>query len=266
MFNMIHYKSQEEIELMRESALVVSRTLGILAEHVAPGITPLDLDKIAEEYIRDQGAEPGFLGLYDYPNTLITSVNEQVVHGIPTKRPLQEGDIIGIDCGSLMNGFYGDHAYTFAVGDVSEDVKQLLEVTKKSLYLGIEQMKIGNRIGDIGFAIQSYTESYGYGVVRELVGHGLGKKMHESPEVPNYGKRGRGQLLKEGVVLAIEPMINMGSRRVIQLSDGWTIVTADKKPSAHFEHDVALVNGKAEILSTFDHIEEVLKKKGALVV
>tara|TARA_Y100001972_G_scaffold119305_1_gene160427 strand:+ start:2209 stop:3009 length:801 start_codon:yes stop_codon:yes gene_type:complete len=266
MFNMIHYKSKEEIELMRKSALVVSNTLALLAEHVEPGITPLQLDKIAEEYIRDQGAEPGFLGLYDYPNTIITSVNEQVVHGIPTDRPLEEGDIIGIDCGALMNGFYGDHAYTFAVGEIAPEVKQLLEVTKKSLYLGIEQMKAGNRIGDIGYAIQSYTESFGYGVVRELVGHGLGKKMHESPEVPNYGKRGRGQLLKEGLVLAIEPMINMGTRRVIQLSDGWTIVTADKKPSAHFEHDVALVDGKAEILSTFDLIEEALKKKGALVI
>ncbi len=266
MFNMIHYKSREEIELMRQSALVVSRTLAILGEHVEPGVTPLQLDKIAEEYIRDQGAEPGFLGLYDYPNTIITSVNEQVVHGIPTDRPLKEGDIVGIDCGALMNGFYGDHAYTFAVGEIAPDVKQLLEVTKKSLYLGIEQMRAGNRMGDISHAIQSYTEGFGYGVVRELVGHGLGKKMHESPEVPNYGKRGRGQLLKEGLVLAIEPMINMGTRRVIQLSDGWTIVTADKKPSAHFEHDVALVDGKAEILSTFDYIEEALKKKGALVV
>ncbi len=263
---MIHYKSREEIELMRQSALIVSRTLGLLAEHLEPGISPLELDKIADEYIRSQGAEPGFLGLYDYPNSIITSVNEQVVHGIPTSRPLEEGDIVGIDIGALKNGFYGDHAYTFAIGEVSAEVKQLLEVTKKSLYLGIEQMKAGNRIGDISHAIQSYTESFGYGVVRELVGHGLGRKMHESPEVPNYGKRGRGQLLKEGVVLAIEPMINMGTRRVIQLSDGWTIVTADRRPSAHFEHNVALLDGKPEILSTFDFIEEALKKKGALVV
>ena len=263
---MIHYKSTEEIELMRQSALVVSRTLGLLAEHIRPGVTPLELDKIAEEYIRSEGAEPGFLGLYDYPNTIITSVNEQVVHGIPTNRPLENGDIVGVDCGAFKNGFYGDHAYTFAVGEIDKATKELLEVTKKSLYLGIEQMKAGNRIGDIGFAIQSYTESFGYGVVRELVGHGIGKKMHESPEVPNYGKRGKGQLLKEGLVLAIEPMINMGTRKVIQLSDGWTIVTADKKPSAHFEHNVAMVNGKPEILSTFDYIEESLAKIGASVI
>ena len=192
---MTHYKTKEEIEIMRESALIVSKTLGLMAEHIKPGVTPLELDKIAEEFIRDQGAEPGFLGLYDYPNTIITSVNEQVVHGLPTKRPLQEGDIVGLDCGALKNGFYGDHAYTFAVGEVSDDIKQLLKVTKESLYKGIEQTVAGNRIGDIGYAIQTYTESFGYGVVRELVGHGLGKKMHESPEVPNY-------LAKEDVALS----------------------------------------------------------------
>lgn len=263
---MIHYKTKEEIELMRESALIVSKTLGLMAEHIKPGITPLDLDKIAEEFIRDQGAVPGFLGLYDYPNTIITSVNEQVVHGLPTNRPLQEGDIVGLDCGALKNGFYGDHAYTFAVGEISEEVKQLLRVTKESLYKGIEQTVAGNRIGDIGYAIQSYTESFGYGVVRELVGHGLGKKMHESPEVPNYGKRGRGSKLKEGLVIAIEPMINLGTRRVIQLSDGWTIVTADKQPSAHFEHDVAIVDGKPEVLSTYKYIEEALEKVNGLLV
>lgn len=263
---MIHYKSKEEIALMRESALIVSKTLGLMAEHIKPGVTPLELDKLAEEFIRDSGAKPGFLGLYDYPNTIITSVNEQVVHGIPTKRPLEEGDIVGLDCGALKNGYYGDHAYTFAVGEVSDDIKQLLKRTKKSLYLGIEQMVAGNRIGDISYAIQSYSESHGYGVVRELVGHGLGRKMHESPEVPNYGKRGKGPLIKEGLVLAIEPMINMGTRRVIQLSDGWTIVTADRKPSAHFEHDVALVNGKPEILSTYKYIEEALEKVNGLLV
>ncbi|MEP4531787.1 MAG: type I methionyl aminopeptidase [Cyclobacteriaceae bacterium] len=257
---MIHYKSKEEIELMRESAQIVSKTLGLMAELIKPGITPLQLDQYAEEFIRDQGAEPGFLGLYDYPNTIITSVNEQVVHGLPTNRPLEEGDVVGLDCGALKNGFYGDHAYTFAVGEISDEVRQLLTVTKKSLYLGIEQVKTGNRMGDVSYAIQNYTESFGYGVVRELVGHGLGRKMHESPEVPNYGKRGRGPLLKEGLVLAVEPMINMGTRRVIQKSDGWTIVTADGKPSAHFEHDVAIVDGKPEILSTFDYIEEALKK------
>lgn len=263
---MIHYKTKEQIETMRESALIVSKTLGLMAEHIKPGVTPLALDKIAEEFIRDQGAEPGFLGLYDYPNTIITSVNEQVVHGLPTNRPLQEGDIIGLDCGAFKNGFYGDHAYTFAVGEVSEEVKQLLKVTKESLYKGIEQTVAGNRIGDIGYAIQTYTEGFGYGVVRELVGHGLGKKMHESPEVPNYGKRGRGPKLKEGLVIAIEPMINMGTRRVIQLSDGWTIVTADKQPSAHFEHDVAIVDGKPEILSTYRYIEEALEKVNGLLV
>lgn len=231
-----------------------------MAEVIKPGITPLQLDQIAEEFIRDQGAIPGFLGLYDYPNTIITSVNEQVVHGLPTNRPLEEGDVVGLDCGALKNGFYGDHAYTFAVGEISPEIKQLLTVTKKSLYLGIEQMKAGNRLGDISYAIQNYTESFGYGVVRELVGHGLGRKMHESPEVPNYGKRGRGPMLKEGLVLAIEPMINMGTRKVIQKSDGWTIVTADGQPSAHFEHNVAIVDGKPDILSSFDYIEEALKK------
>ncbi len=262
---MIQYKSKEEIEIMRESALVVSQTLGLMAEHIQPGVTPLELDRIAEEFIRDQGAVPGFLGLYDYPNTIITSVNEQVVHGLPTNRPLEEGDVVGLDCGALKNGYYGDHAYTFAVGEITEEVKQLLRITKESLYKGIEKTVAGNRIGDISYAIQTYTESYGYGVVRELVGHGLGKKMHESPEVPNFGKRGRGPKLKEGLVIAIEPMINMGTRRVIQLSDGWTIVTADKKPSAHFEHDVAVVDGKPEILSTYKYIEEALAKTGSFV-
>ena len=263
---MIHYKSKEEIELIRQSALLVSKTLGLMAELIQPGVTPLELDKKAEEFIRDHGGVPGFLGLYDYPNTIITSVNEQVVHGIPTDRPLENGDVVGLDCGVLMNGYYGDHAYTFAVGEIPDDVVQLLRVTKKSLSLGIEQAVAGNRIGDISHAIQHYTESFGYGVVRELVGHGLGKKMHESPEVPNYGKRGRGPKLKEGVVIAIEPMINMGTRRVTQLSDGWTIVTADKRPSAHFEHNVAVVDGKPEILSTFDYVEEVLKKNESLLV
>ncbi|MFY0688053.1 MAG: type I methionyl aminopeptidase [Cyclobacteriaceae bacterium] len=263
---MIHYKSKEEIELMRSSAQIVSRTLGLMAEMVKPGVTPLELDKAAEEYIRDQGAVPGFLGLYDFPATLCISVNEQVVHGIPDNRPLVEGDIISVDCGALKDGFYGDHAYTFAVGKVAPEVEQLLKVTKESLYLGIEQMVSGKRIGDISFAIQQHAEHHGYGVVRELVGHGLGKKMHESPEVPNFGKRGRGSKLKDGLVLAIEPMINMGTRRVVQANDGWTILTADRKPSAHFEHDVALVDGKPDILSTFQYVEEALTKNNALLV
>lgn len=255
---MIIYKNREEIELIRESALLVSRTLGMLASEVKPGVTTLQLDRLAEEFIRDHGGEPGFLGLYDFPNTLCTSVNAQVVHGIPNNEPLKEGDVVSIDCGVKMNGFYGDHAYTFAVGEVSEEVKKLLEVTKKSLYLGIEQMRKGNRIGDISYAIQSYTEAHGYGVVRELVGHGLGRSMHEKPEVPNYGRKGSGKRIKEGLVLAIEPMINLGTRHVQQLDDGWTIITRDRKVSAHFEHDVAVVDGKPEILSTFDYIEEVL--------
>ncbi len=262
---MIHYKSAKEIELIRESALVVSRTLGMLAEEVGPGVTPLYLDQRAEEFIRDQGAVPGFLGLYDCPSTLLTSVNEQVVHGLPNKRPLQEGDIVSIDCGAKMNGYYGDHAYTFAIGDIAPDTQRLLDVTLECLYLGIEQARVGKRLGDVGYAIQQHAEKNGYGVVRELVGHGLGKHMHESPEVANYGKRGKGGKLKNGLVIAIEPMINLGSRRIKQLDDGWTIVTADRKPSAHFEHDVAIVNGKPEILSTFRYVEEALAQKERLV-
>lgn len=261
---MIKLKSREEIEIMREAAQVVSRTLGVVAEHITPGVTPLQLDKIAEEYIRDQGAEPGFLGLYDFPNTLCTSVNEQVVHGIPNDKPLEEGDIISVDCGAVLNGYYGDHAYTFAIGEIKPEVRKLLDITLESLYLGIEQCKVGNRIGDIGYAIQHFTEGHGYGVVRELVGHGLGKKMHEDPQVPNYGKRGRGKKLQEGIVLAIEPMINLGTHRIMQLNDGWTIVTADRKPSAHFEHDVAIVDGKPDILSTFDYVDKALAKNPAI--
>ena len=257
---MIKLKSKEEIELMRQSAQLVSKTLGMLAAEIRPGVTTLYLDNLAEIYIRDHQAVPGFLGLYNFPNTLCMSLNEQVVHGIPNNKPLVDGDIISIDCGVLRNGYYGDHAYTFTVGEIAPEVQQLLDVTKKSLYLGIEQMVAGNRIGDISFAIQRYTEKHGYGVVRELVGHGLGKKMHESPEVPNYGKRGRGSIIKNGLVLAIEPMINLGTRKVKQLSDGWTIVTADSKPSAHFEHNVAVIDDRPEILSTFDYIEEVLVK------
>ena len=259
----IIFKTKEEIELMRMSAQLVSKTLGIIAEHIEPGISTLALDKLAETYIRDHGGTPGFLGLYDFPNTLCMSPNAQVVHGIPTDKPLENGDIISVDCGVLMNGFYGDHAYTFEVGEVSAEVKQLLEVTKKSLYLGIEQCKAGNRIGDIGHAIQNYTESFGYGVVKELVGHGLGRTMHEEPQVPNYGKRGRGKLLKNGMVLAIEPMINMGTAKIHQLNDGWTILTRDRLASAHFEHDVAIVDGQPDILSTFDYIYQALERKKA---
>jgi methionyl aminopeptidase len=255
---MIIQKTKEEIELMRESALVVSRTLGMLAGEVKPGVTTLYLDKLAEDYIRSQGAIPGFLGLYDFPNTLCMSPNDQVVHGIPNDKPLIEGDIISIDCGAIKNDFYGDHAYTFEVGEVVPEVKKLLDVTKQSLYEGIKQLKIGNRVGDVGYAIQKYTEDHGYGVVRELVGHGLGKVMHEAPEMPNYGKRGRGKKFIEGMVVAIEPMINLGTKSIKQHSDGWTITTRDNKASAHFEHDVAIVDGKPELLSTFAYIYQAL--------
>lgn len=255
---MIISKTAEEIELMRESALIVSKTLGMLAKEVKPGVTTLYLDALAETYIRDHGGVPGFLGLYDFPNSLCMSPNAQVVHGIPNDTPLVEGDIISIDCGVLKNDFYGDHAYTFEVGEVDSEIKKLLEVTKESLYVGIRQFKKGNRVGDVGYAIQKFTEDQGYGVVRELVGHGLGQKMHEDPEMPNYGKRGRGKKFVEGMVVAIEPMINMGTRRIKQLKDGWTILTADGKPSAHFEHDVALVDGKPELLSTFKYIYDAL--------
>ena len=256
---MVKIKTPEEIELMRESALIVSKTLGMLAKEIQPGVTTLKLDQLAETFIRDHGAAPGFLGLYDFPNTLCVSPNEQVVHGIPNETPLAEGDILSVDCGALKNGFYGDHAYTFEVGEVDPAVKKLLEVTKASLYRGIAQFRQNNRVGDLGHAIQSYTESFGYSVVRELVGHGLGEEMHESPEIPNYGRKGRGKKFVNGMVIAIEPMINQGTKNIKQLKDGWTIKTADGKPSAHFEHNIALIDGKPELLSTFDYIYEVLE-------
>ena len=251
-------KSLEEIELIRESALIVSKTLGVLASEIKPGITSIKLDKIAETFIRDHNAEPGFLGLYDFPNTLCVSPNAQIVHGIPNDIPLEEGDIISIDCGVLKNGFYGDHAYTFPVGNIDSKVEKLLQVTKASLYEGIRSFKEGNRIGDLGYKIQSFCEGNGYGVVRELVGHGLGIVMHEGPEVPNYGRRGTGKKFLNGMVLAIEPMINQGTYRIKQLNDGWTILTADGKASAHFEHNVALIDGKPELLSSFQYIYSAL--------
>jgi len=255
---MVKLKTKEEIALMRESAQLVSKTLGMLATEIKPGISPLKLDSLAEEFIRDHKAIPGFKGLYGFPNTLCTSLNQQVVHGIPNDQPLKDGDIISVDCGALKNGYYGDQAYTFMVGEVDEEIKQLIQVTKECLIKGIDEAKAGNRIGDIGFAIQQHAEKYGYGVVRELVGHGIGRKMHESPEVPNFGKRGRGSKLRNGMTLAIEPMINLGTKHVKQMNDGWTIVTADARPSAHFEHDIAIVNGQPEILTTFEYIEKVL--------
>ena len=254
----LNLKSAEEIELMRESALIVSKTLGMLASEIKPGVTTLKLDKLAESFIRDHGAIPGFLGLYDFPNTLCVSPNSQVVHGIPNNIPLKEGDIISVDCGALKNNFYGDHAYTFSVGKINKETQKLLEVTKESLYEGIRAFKKNNRVGDVGYAIQNYCESFGYGVVRELVGHGIGKIMHEEPEMPNFGKRGRGKKFMDGMVVAIEPMINMGTHKVKHHSDGWTITTKDNLPSAHFEHNIALIDGKPNLLSTFDYIYESL--------
>ena len=255
---MIIAKTREEIEIMRESSLLVSKTLGLIAENIGVGVTTLHLDKLAEEFIRDNGGIPGFLGLYGFPNTLCVSPNAQVVHGIPNTKPLESGDVISVDCGVLKNGFYGDHAYSFEIGEVAPEVKKLLKITKESLYKGIEQLKTGNRVDDVGNAIQRHCESNGYGVVRDLVGHGLGKTMHEDPQMPNYGKRGQGKRLIEGMVVAIEPMINMGSKNTKHLKDGWTILTADGKPSAHFEHNIAIVNGKPEILSSFKYVHKAL--------
>ncbi|SEA00936.1 methionyl aminopeptidase [Porphyromonadaceae bacterium KH3R12] len=249
-------KTDEEIEFMREANRLVGMTLGELSKHIRPGITTLELDRIGEEFIRDHGAVPTFLGYGGFPNSLCTSVNENVVHGIPNNKPLQEGDIISIDCGTKLRGFCGDSAYTFCVGEVSEEVKMLLRITKESLYKGIEQAKEGNRIGDIGSAVQTWCEKHGYSVVRELVGHGIGREMHEAPEVPNYGRRGIGPLIRNGMCIAIEPMINMGGKKVVFENDGWTVRTKDRKPSAHFEHTVAIRNGKADILSTFEFIQE----------
>ena len=251
-------KSSEEIELIRESALLVSKTLGMLAKEIKPGISTLKLDSLAENFIRDNNAEPGFLGLYNFPNTLCVSPNDQVVHGIPNEKEIENGDILSIDCGVLKNGYFGDHAYTFEVGEVESNVKQLLAVAKESLYLGIQQFKLGNRVGDVGFAIQNHNELNGYGVVRELVGHGIGKEMHEKPEMPNYGRKGTGKKFKDGMVVAIEPMINLGTSRINQLNDGWTILTKDGKPSVHFEHNIAIIDGKPRLLSTFDYIYESL--------
>lgn len=255
---MIHYKTEEEIELLRESSLLVGKTLAEVAKHIKPGVDTLFLDRIAEEFIRAHGAVPGFKGYNGFKHTLCISVNDEVVHGIPGKRVLQDGDVASIDCGTLKNGFYGDSAYTFAVGNVSEDKIRLMEATKESLYRGISAAVEGKRVGDIGYEIQSYVESLGYSVVRDLVGHGLGRKLHEKPEIPNYGKKGSGMKLNAGLVIAIEPMINMGARNVIQERDGWTIRTADRKVSAHYEHNVVVRKDKAEILSSFDEIEKVL--------
>ena len=252
---MIHYRTDSEIELLRKAALLVGKTLGEVGKHIRPGIRTIELDKIAEEFIRDHGAIPAFKGYEGFPGSLCISVNDAVVHGIPGNYELRDGDIVSIDCGTILDGYVGDSAYTFTVGEVSDEIKLFLQRSKESLYKGIEQAVSGNRIGDIGYAIQSYVEQFGYGVVRELVGHGVGRKMHEDPQVPNYGKRGTGTKLSEGIVIAIEPMITFGKKDIIQERDGWTIKTKDRKPAAHFEHDVAVRNGKAEILSSFEWIE-----------
>ena len=252
---MIHYRTDSEIELLRKAALLVGKTLGEVGKHIRPGIRTIELDKIAEEFIRDHGAIPAFKGYEGFPGSLCISVNDAVVHGIPGNYELRDGDIVSVDCGTILDGYVGDSAYTFTVGEVPEEIKLFLQRSKESLYKGIEQAVSGNRIGDIGYAIQSYVEQFGYGVVRELVGHGVGRKMHEDPQVPNYGKRGTGTKLSEGIVIAIEPMITFGKRDIIQERDGWTIKTKDRKPAAHFEHDVAVRNGKAEILPSFEWIE-----------
>lgn len=257
---MIHYKSKAEIELMRESSLLVSDTIAIVAAIIKPGVTTMQLDKVAEEFIKDNKATASFKGYHGFPYTCCISVNDAVVHGFPTNDELKDGDIVSVDVGVFKNGFHGDSAYTFAVGEISSEVKQLLRVTKESLYKGIEKAIAGNRVGDIAFAIQDYTEKqHGYGVVRDLVGHGLGRSLHEEPQVPNFGRRGTGAKLREGLVIAIEPMINLGTKDVFHDKDGWTIRTADGKPAAHYEHDVCIQKGKADILSSFAPIEAAEK-------
>ncbi|NHB68321.1 type I methionyl aminopeptidase [Perlabentimonas gracilis] len=252
-------RTEEEIELLRINADLVSLTLAEVAKQVKPGVTTLALDKVAEEFIRDHGAEPGFLGYNGFPNTLCTSVNDAVVHGIPSNAELKDGDIVSVDCGTKYQGFYGDSAYTFAVGEVSAEVKKLLQVTEQSLFKGINEAIHGNRIGDISSAVQMHAENNGFSVVRELVGHGLGRNMHEKPEVPNYGSRGRGSKLVEGMVICIEPMVNIGTKHIYQEDDGWTIKTYDHKPSAHYELTVVIRKGEPQVLSTFKYIEEVYK-------
>ena len=256
---MIYLKTDEEIELLRENNILVSQTLAEVGRHIKPGVTAKQLDKIADEFIRSHGATPAFLGYQGYPASITVSVNEQVVHGIPSdKVVIKEGDIVSVDIGTFMKGFVGDSAYTFAVGEVADDVRQLMEVTKEALYRGTAQAKAGNRVGDISAAVQDYAESFGYGVVRELEGHGVGRKMHESPGVPNYGLRGRGPVLKEGMVICIEPMITMGSRAVVFERDGWTVRTRDRKPAAHYEFAGAIRKDGPDVLTDFSIIEQSL--------
>jgi methionyl aminopeptidase len=257
---MINYKNNSEVELIRQSCMLVNDTIAQIASLIKPGISTLELNDIADQFIRDHGAIPSFKNYHGFPFACCMSVNDAIVHGFPTKDVLKEGDIVSVDCGAFKNGFHGDSAYTFAIGNINEEVKQLLRVTKESLYKGIEKAIVGNRVGDIAFAIQDYTErKHGYGVVRELVGHGLGRELHEDPQVPNYGKRGSGTKLRDGLVIAIEPMINLGSKEVYNDNDGWTIRTKDSKPSAHYEHTVCVRKNKADILSSFSAIEAAEK-------
>lgn len=256
---MIFYKTEEEIELIRASAKVLAQAHGEVAGMIKEGITTRELDARAEEFIRDHGGQPSFKGYNDFPYSLCISPNSVVVHGFPGDYTLKSGDVISVDCGVLLNGYHSDSAYTYPVGEVAPEVLTLLEETKKSLYLGIEQAVAGNRMGDVSYAIQNHVEKQGYGVVRELVGHGIGKKLHERPEVPNYGKRGSGLKLQTGLVIAIEPMVNLGTKQVVQEKDGWTIRTKDQKPSAHFEHTIVVRKDKAEILTSFEYIEKALQ-------
>lgn len=256
---MIHYKTSEEVEKIKQSADILGRAHGEIAKYVKKGVKTSFLDKIAEEFIRDHGAVPSFKGYNSFPSSLCISVNEVVVHGFPSEYELKDGDIISVDCGVFHQGFHSDSAYTYPIGEVPPSVLALLSATKDSLYLGIEQAVFGNRVGDIGHAIQKFVEAKGYTVVRELVGHGLGRKLHEAPEVPNYGKKGSGPLLKQGMVIAIEPMINLGTRNIVQEKDGWTIRTADRKPSAHYEHTIAIFEDRTEVLTTHKYIEENFK-------
>lgn len=258
---MLHYKTDEEVGLLRESNLLVSKTLAEVALHIQPGVTTLNLDKIAETFIRDHHAVPAFKGYGGFPATLCTSVNDQIVHGIPSDYVLREGDIISVDCGVILNGWYGDSAYTFPVGEISDDLKRLIDYTRASLEEGVKAAVAGNRVGDISSAVQTMAESGGYSVVRELVGHGIGKKLHEAPEVPNFGRKGTGPKMGKGLVICIEPMINMGRKETVQMKDGWTIKTADGKPSAHFEYAVAVGRGKPDVLTTYQYIEEIINKK-----
>ncbi|WP_018618717.1 type I methionyl aminopeptidase [Spirosoma luteum] len=262
---MIYYRSDEEIALIKISAQVLGKAHAEVAKIIRPGITTKELDTMAETFIKDNGGTPSFLGYNKFPASLCISVNDVVVHGLPSRYELRDGDIVSIDCGVKLNGYHSDSAYTYPIGEVNLAVRRLLSRTKQSLYVGLEKATEGNRVGDIGYAIQTYTEKFGYSVVRELVGHGVGQDLHEAPEVPNYGKRGQGPRLHEGMILAIEPMINFGKKGVVQERDGWTIRTVDRKPSAHFEHTVAVRKGKPEILTTFEYIEEVTANTSLMV-